>query len=179
MPIPTHVLGELAKRFGHVDPTHRDRVEAFFTHLASSTDLELKRTVAIELMKRQDEPAPPPLDRTAPRSSRNQVILEGRVRPNHYAIVSARNGRHVYGLITGLTDHAITLRTLRIPKGQSFTVRPGKIPPRWYGTTTQIQRKIIKAIDMVTSRNMQLQLTQQALQVRSKRRTVAKKQLVS
>lgn len=178
MPIPTHVLSDLAKRFGHVDPTDGKAVELFFTLLATSTDLKLKRTIAIQLMKRQDEPAPPSLDRALARTIQNFALLQD-LQPDHYAIVHCRNGRNVYGLIADVEDNALTIRKIRIPKGRSFTVRPGKISPRWYGSTTQIQHKTIETVDMVSPRDMQLQLTQQALQVRSKSRTVTKKQLVS
>ena len=168
MPIPTHVLSDIAKRFGHVDPTDSKAVELFFALLATSTDLKLKRAVAIQLMKRQDEPAPPSLDQAVARARENFALLLHDLLPDHYAIVHCRNGRHVYGLIADVEDHALTIRRIRIPKGRSFTVRPGKISRRWYGNTTQIQHKTIETVDMISPRDMQLKLTQQALQVRSK-----------
>ena len=38
MPIPSHVLGELAARYGQVDPADRQAVEDFYVALVTSGD---------------------------------------------------------------------------------------------------------------------------------------------
>ncbi len=58
MPIPTHVLADLAARYGHVDPTDRQAVEDFYVNLATADDPATKQAVAREMLERQDEPDP-------------------------------------------------------------------------------------------------------------------------
>ena len=58
MPISTHVLADLAARYGHVDPTDRQAVENFYVTLATAGDPATKQAVAREMLERQDEPDP-------------------------------------------------------------------------------------------------------------------------
>lgn len=55
MPIPTHVLTDLAARYGHVDPTDRQAVEDFYVTLATAGDPATKQAVAKEMLERQNE----------------------------------------------------------------------------------------------------------------------------
>lgn len=55
MPIPSHVLGELAARYGQVDPADRQAVEDFYVALVTSGDEAMKQAIVREMMERQDE----------------------------------------------------------------------------------------------------------------------------
>lgn len=58
MPIPTHVLADLAARYGNVDPADGQAVEDFYVNLSTTGDPATKQAVTRELLERQDEPDP-------------------------------------------------------------------------------------------------------------------------